>query len=218
MNVKKWGPPSWIVLHSVPMNYQKEQSNIYYNFYQSLGGVLPCKYCRNSYKHFFREAMFKDYLENKRRLSLGIYNIHNMVNKKLRDQGYNRKKDPKFKSIYNRYSRRISDKNITESTFAMLYSITLNYNPGIHSKKSSYSKFFRLFVQVVPGKRFRKLFKQYYMSPDLSSCTSLTKWLYSIQKQIYQEMNLDHPSFRCVYEKYYSWRAKCAKNTCRLKK
>ena len=47
-----WGPPLWHVLHTISFNYpinpNKEQKINYYNFYNNLKNILPCKYCRDN--------------------------------------------------------------------------------------------------------------------------------------------------------------------------
>jgi len=45
-----WGPPMWHILHTLSFNYPvnptKEQKEHYFNFYDNLKNILPCKYCR----------------------------------------------------------------------------------------------------------------------------------------------------------------------------
>ena len=54
MMTSTWGPPLWHALHAITFNYpvnpSEEQKKEYFNFFNSLGGVLPCKYCRDNYK------------------------------------------------------------------------------------------------------------------------------------------------------------------------
>ena len=59
MMTNVWGPPGWVFLHCITIGYPikidpKNKEHISrkkhtMNFFNSLGHVLPCKYCRESY-------------------------------------------------------------------------------------------------------------------------------------------------------------------------
>ena len=53
MNVNKWGPGGWIFLHTITFNYPEKPTKAdkkkYTDFFNMVGGMLPCKYCRDSY-------------------------------------------------------------------------------------------------------------------------------------------------------------------------
>ena len=44
-----FGPPLWAFLHMSALNYKPEHAKMYRSFYNSLGGVLPCRACRENY-------------------------------------------------------------------------------------------------------------------------------------------------------------------------
>ena len=101
---KIWGPSGWEFLHSVtfgyPINPTEEQKINYKNFFYNIGEVLPCKFCRNSYKDFINNEIIltdKD-LENRESLTKWFFNLHNRVNKKLKVE-YN----TKYEDIVERY-------------------------------------------------------------------------------------------------------------------
>lgn len=105
MITKIWGPPLWKSLHTItfgfPINPSYQDKIKYKNFFESLGDVLPCKYCRESYKKFIDEPdtqLTFDVLNNRYTLSKWLYDIHNKVNNKL---GMNY--GVKFKDIVDRY-------------------------------------------------------------------------------------------------------------------
>lgn len=90
MMTKVWGPPGWFFLHSVTFGYPDEinPENVdrvrhYANFFNSLGHVLPCKYCRNSYNEYITELPVEHFLKSRKDLTLWLYLIHNKVNDKL---------------------------------------------------------------------------------------------------------------------------------------
>lgn len=90
MITKIWGPPSWVSLHSIsfgyPLNPSDEQKNTYKSYFTLVGDVLPCRYCRESYKKFISEGCTKltdDCMKNRETLSRWLYDVHEAVNKKL---------------------------------------------------------------------------------------------------------------------------------------
>lgn len=87
---KIWGGPGWIFNHSVTFGYPleptEEQKNQYMNYFKSLGDVLPCRFCRESYKKFISTgdtALTYDVLKNRETLTKWFYRVHEAVNAKL---------------------------------------------------------------------------------------------------------------------------------------
>jgi hypothetical protein len=94
-----------LFLHSIAQNFpwepddQKKQS--YLTFFKVIGDVLPCRYCRESYKQFINEPCTKlDYsvVKNRKTMVKWLYDIHNKVNKKL-----GIKEVPCLKEVWERY-------------------------------------------------------------------------------------------------------------------
>ncbi len=87
---KIWGPHLWFSLNSIVFGYPikptLEQKHQYMTFFKSLGWVLPCSHCRESYNFFINDGETKltiEKLNSRDDLIKWIYNIHNRVNKKL---------------------------------------------------------------------------------------------------------------------------------------
>lgn len=87
---KIWGPPMWLSLHTIsfdyPLNPTEEDKNNYKKFFESLGDVLPCSFCKNSYKKFITKGITKlddSALQNRESLTKWLYYVHEAVNKKL---------------------------------------------------------------------------------------------------------------------------------------
>ena len=88
---KIWGPPSWESFHSIqfgyPINPTQQQKEDYYNYFQFLGKVLPCIFCRNSYQEFTAPngscPLTMEVMESRETLTKWGYNLHNCVNNKL---------------------------------------------------------------------------------------------------------------------------------------
>ena len=93
MMTKVWGPPGWMFLHCITYGYpdkidynnhdhiiRKENMKI---FFEKIGHVFPCKYCRESYLNFIKEIPIDNNLDSRKDLVKWLYDIHNKVNDKL---------------------------------------------------------------------------------------------------------------------------------------
>lgn len=90
MNTSAWGPPGWEFLFFVAAGYDvnetpKETKDEQYKaFFQSVGDVLPCRYCRESYVKFFDYLDIDKYMEVPScGLMKYVYDMKNLVNAKL---------------------------------------------------------------------------------------------------------------------------------------
>lgn len=90
MITKIWGPPTWESMHSFsfgyPMEPTEEHKKNYKAYYTLIGDVLPCKYCRESYKKFITTGKTKltdEVMKNRYTLTFWLYEVHNAVNDKL---------------------------------------------------------------------------------------------------------------------------------------
>jgi hypothetical protein len=86
-----WGPPMWHFLHIVSFNYPikptKIQKEHYYNFFNNLQNILPCKYCRdNLTKNYTVLPLNMDVFKNRDTLSKYVYKLHELINKMLGKQ------------------------------------------------------------------------------------------------------------------------------------
>lgn len=118
---KIWGPPGWLFLHCVTMGYpnklnltdkkhlfRKDETK---KFFESLGNVLPCRYCRDSYNEYIQKVpITDDILSSRENLAKWLYDIHNLVNKKLKIPS---SEWPSFKQFYERYEMFRSKCNTT---------------------------------------------------------------------------------------------------------
>jgi hypothetical protein len=117
---KIWGPPGWLFLHCVTMGYpniidetneqhifRREQTK---EFFTTLGNVLPCKFCRDSYNDFIIQHPIDLNLNTRKELARWFYDIHNKVNEKLEIE---QEDIPSFETFYNQYEmyRAGCDKN-----------------------------------------------------------------------------------------------------------
>lgn len=119
MDPKVWGPPAWQTFFLFSANYpekidysNKEHIKLMKStkqFYKSLIHILPCSYCRKSYKIYFKENNIDDYLSGKNKLIEWLYILKDKVNKKLIQQELQSKikftkPSPSLKSIIKIYN------------------------------------------------------------------------------------------------------------------
>ena len=97
MMTKVWGPAGWLFLHCVTYGYPPDPDQYdvdnglpvgatrkhYYNFFREVGYILPCKYCRDSYREFAKEIPLERSIKNRATLTRWLHAIHDRVNHKL---------------------------------------------------------------------------------------------------------------------------------------
>ena len=93
MMTKVWGPAGWLFLHCITFGYpyainpnneaHLNKKKDYFNFFYNLGNVLPCKYCRESYKVYFNELDLMNSLNTRKDIVKWLYDMHNKINRKL---------------------------------------------------------------------------------------------------------------------------------------
>jgi hypothetical protein len=98
-----WGPSAWHLLHTMSFNYPveptQEQKHHYRNFVLNLKNVLPCKYCRINLKTNLKELpLTMECMKNRDTFSRYIYNLHELINRKLK-----KKSNLKYCDVRERY-------------------------------------------------------------------------------------------------------------------
>lgn len=120
LGTTRWGPAGWSFLFSCiigayPVKLDatnKEHLKIRKHFVRmikSLGYTMPCIFCRNSFKDFYKELPITSYLIGRIELMYWLYLIRDKVNRKLIGQEqecYNDEKK-RLKKLY--YRKEISE-------------------------------------------------------------------------------------------------------------
>lgn len=93
MDSKIWGPHAWFFLHSITFYYpdhpNPRDKKTFYNFFQTVGDILPCTICKNHYKENLIKYPIENHLDSRDSLVNWLIDIHNSVNKKLNKPLYN---------------------------------------------------------------------------------------------------------------------------------
>jgi hypothetical protein len=108
MDTRFWGPSGWKLLHLIaaePMRTERHRKAVS-AWFALLPYVLPCKYCRASLSDYFAaQPLTHHILTDPARFSRWIYDIHNRVNEKLREQGLLTAANPTWEEIATRYEK-----------------------------------------------------------------------------------------------------------------
>lgn len=95
---KVWGPPAWLFLHLITLNYNPERKHQHLLFFKSLGSTLPCGKCRENYNYIINNILpiNVNVLKNRFTLSFWLFKVHNKVQEDI----YKKTKDEPDKPIY----------------------------------------------------------------------------------------------------------------------
>lgn len=225
MDTKFWGSSGWHLLHSIAYMYPEKplelEKHKYNHFFTLLKDILPCKYCRSSISDFLKEIPIDDYLENRKRLRLWLYKIHNKVNDKLRSQGLIETPNPSLKYVDELYENK--NKNITPLLgWDFIFSIVYNYNPDIHHNARNYKEFFELLGDLSPCKLYKRVYEDYQSEKPiiiaLKNAIMFHKWFYNFQKKYLNIQGIKCNTYNAICKRYNAVKVKsCSKTklTCR---
>jgi len=227
MDTRFWGPPGWTLLHTLAYEYNHNLKSEYYLFFDNLKYVLPCIYCRASYTKYIEDLPIKNYLDTRDNFFYWLYEIHNMVNNKLRSQGLLNWNNPSIEEVKNKYHDlskefnqcKIRDKSIMGWNF--LYCIAFVYpengkDIAQTTHYHGYLVFFNILAKILP-ENYRILYSQYlHKNPilDVLECREkLKQWIYNLELFINNHFKLQCSDFIEIEDLIESYRAGCGGKT-----
>jgi len=93
LSTKHWGPSGWNFLFScimgtypITVTNSKQDLLIKKHFkqlFENMGYIMPCIFCRESYKLFYKELPIEPFLSGRIELMFWLYLLRDKVNKKL---------------------------------------------------------------------------------------------------------------------------------------
>lgn len=127
MKTSFWGPNAWnflfcSVIGTYPENINNKDKNHikikkeFINLFNSLGYIMPCIFCRESYKKFIKEMPINDYLSGRIKLCYWLYKLKDKVNKKLIKQ-----EKECFKNENSKLLEKLKLKKINKTQYKCLY-------------------------------------------------------------------------------------------------
>lgn len=105
---KVWGPPMWMIMHMITLNYTEKKKKETKKFFESLTGVLPCKKCRSNYTKIIRNGPLKltdAVFKNRNTLSLWLFKVHNQVQKDIFKNTSSLKNKPEYTNSQSDYQK-----------------------------------------------------------------------------------------------------------------
>lgn len=163
MDTRYWGPSGWQLLHAITFAYPQRPTDVHKAciraFFEAVGHVLPCKFCRASFQQFTAELPID--ASSRSALTHWLYTIHNLVNAKLRQQieeglikGAHRTppEDPPFERVsatYKALLRSDREKHPAALGEDFLYAVSWNFD-GTPEKRHWYPIFFKGFLELYP--------------------------------------------------------------------
>jgi hypothetical protein len=238
MNVTIWGKSGWPLFHSIAEGYPDHPTaadrQAYILFFSSIKYVLPCIYCRASFAEYSGKLPITDHLQNKESMRLWMYEIHNMVNAKLRGQGLNKNPDPSFDEVKQKYIKYVRDinengcKNMPGWTF--IYCALFNYPQTIDEqedftidRQAGYITFLQSLVDVIPFNLAQKAllkFKDQFDVSCLKSRQSLQLLAYHMEFAVTELTDCHCQSYDKICKEIDGYRVGCKEidgvGTCRL--
>lgn len=176
IDTRFWGPSGWQLFHLIAFKSPKAKDVL-----DDMPGILPCPFCRESTTTFVKEHPVRE------PYGKWLYEIHNMVNNKLRTQCAEDPKvidpgpDPSYEEVKAKYDRMKTPTAVPGRDFLM--AVAYNY-PAAPTPRdmSTHREFLHHLVEAYPFSDLRKVAKAYLAArePDLSSQRSLTRWMYGL--------------------------------------
>jgi hypothetical protein len=113
MDTKFWGPSGWKLLHLItfanahPTSAERADLQC---FFSTLPYILPCKFCRKSLSEYMVKFPLETALTSKQPYAIAkwLWEIHNCVNSKLREQKLLKEADPPFASVKKLYAAKFA--------------------------------------------------------------------------------------------------------------
>lgn len=210
MDTRAWGPSGWQLLHLIA--HEKPNAT---KFMNGLKDILPCKFCRESTTEFLK----KDPPHVP--LSEWLYNLHNRVNKKLRDQCREDPRvicpppDPSFEDVTAHYETLLQSKPTAPPGMDFLFCIAFNYTP---EKEGIYRDFYTALSEVYPYPELRSIVKHHLPHLKLDTKKGAVNWTYMIMKDIAETTGSSHllATPKGVIRKYTQYMSSCNRGkTCR---
>jgi hypothetical protein len=208
VDTRFWGPSGWQLFHLIAFRSDHPKKAL-----ELMKTILPCKFCRESTTEFVKEHPLEG------DVGKWLYEIHNMVNDKLRTQCkdnpevINPGPDPTFEEVKARYaSLKLTD--IPGRDF--LFSVASNYPESPTSEDMDTQKnFMDELAQSYPFDKVRKAFQSYMKTRpiELHSKKDYMKWMYGLLYRMGQVIDIEIPSYKGYVQRVMYYTSGCDKKT-----
>jgi hypothetical protein len=219
IDTRYWGPSAWQLFHLIAFRSPNPQQVLL-----EMKEMLPCKFCRASTKDFVAQHPLKG------DPGRWLYEIHNMVNDKLRTQCaddpavINPGGDPSFEEVKTKYMN-LTPNSVPGRDF--LFSIASNYpEDPAPEDMARHREFIENLAEVYPFETLRRTFKSYLVSHrpvGLDNRKQYLKWMYGLLSAVSRTSKCKLPSYRGYIARVNYYTSGCDKpsykgKTCRRTK
>ena len=212
IDTRYWGPSAWQLFHLIAFRSEHPDDVL-----GMMKEVLPCKFCRASTKEFVHAHPLRG------DPGKWLYEIHNMVNNKLRTQCkddptvINPGPDPSFEDVKRTYM----DMKATQVPGRdFLFSVATNYPEAPEPEDMARQRMFmEALAKVYPFESLRKAFQSYMEKGPvaLESQEAYMKWMYGLLTSISRRVPTPIPSYKGYVQRVRYYESGCDKKTYRGK-
>lgn len=192
MDTTFWGPSGHLLFHTLTREYDQsyDKNNnhrLLCRFFKSVGHILPCIYCRRSFQLYYRQVPLKPFAKRGHTFRW-YYHIHNLINDKLRKQGYLHSPNPSYQSVERKYKKR----RTCFVGWNFLYSVVYHYPSHISElsarRQKAYRDFFTLLAEFYPVQSYRRSYDAYLLTHPVDDAlvgsVPLLKWFYGFERRV----------------------------------
>jgi hypothetical protein len=209
MDTRYWGPSGWQLFHLIAF-FSKSPDQVL----NMLQDVLPCKFCRASTSEFVKDHPLRG------NPGKWLYEIHNMVNNKLRTQCrgdplvVDPGPDPSFEEVKARYSS-LKPTQVPGRDF--LFCVSSNFPEKPEPEDMSLQReFIKHLSETYPFEKLRKTFKSYLEKTahvDLESRKRYMKWMYGLLSELSETAGSEIPSYKGYVARANYYTSGCSRKT-----
>ena len=208
MDTRFFGPSGWELFHLIAFRSPHPDDVL-----NLMKDVLPCKYCRASTTDYVQKHPLRG---NPGRW---LYEIHNMVNNKLRTQCaddptvVNPGPDPAFEAVKAKYMAMKPNK-VPGRDFLMSVAYVYPNQPE-QTDMALQRTFMHALANAYPFEELRTVFAEYIKSrePALESQRTYTKWMYGLLKALSSKTGSRIPTYRGYSHHVAYYKSGCSKKS-----
>lgn len=213
-DTRYWGPSAWQLFHLIAFFSPNPQE-----YLLSIKDILPCKFCRASTTEFIGSMpVCKD-------PGRWLYDLHNMVNDKLRKQAkedpsvINPGPNPSFEEVRARYEQ-IQPTAVPGRDF--LFVVASNYGDAdvpAPDVQAIHKTFWKRMADVYPFEELRSVVSEYVSKnpPRVENRKVYVRWVYGLLAKLSKKVHVPILSFNGYLQHIAFYKSGCNKPTYRGK-
>ena len=209
MDTRYWGPSGWQLFHLIAF-FSRSPDQVL----NLMKDVLPCKFCRATTAEFVKQHPLRG------NPGKWLYEIHNMVNNKLRTQCrgdplvVDPGADPSFEEVRKMYEN-MTPTQVPGRDF--LFCVASNFPEEPEPEDMSLQReFIKHLAETYPFEKLRKTFKAYLEKTehvDLESRKRYMKWMYGLLSALSKTAGSEMPSYKGYVARVRYYTSGCARKT-----